>query len=254
MPWTFAHPAAVLPLRRVGGVWLSFPALVLGSLLPDLGYYTGQLALASRAHTLAGLWTICLPSGLVLLVALILLRVPLTRLLPQPHRALFLSALDLPRSSPRHWAVLVLSLLLGALTHQAWDAFTHGHGAMVAQMSWLRVEVAAVIGRTFHVYHLLQHGSTVLGVLALTLAYRRVCRDAIRAMAAHDDGRDPLRRRLLWGMVLAALLCAVVLVALRASSGNVSLLLVRVVVYASSVLVLLYAIAALIWHWHATRH
>ncbi|MFX7840593.1 DUF4184 family protein, partial [Acinetobacter baumannii] len=29
MPWTFAHPAAMLPLRRLCPRWLSWPALVL---------------------------------------------------------------------------------------------------------------------------------------------------------------------------------------------------------------------------------
>ena len=35
MPFTLAHPAAVLPLRR----WLWFPGLVAGAVAPDVGYY-----------------------------------------------------------------------------------------------------------------------------------------------------------------------------------------------------------------------
>jgi hypothetical protein len=37
MPWTFAHAAAVLPLRRCCPRRLHFPALVIGSLTPDFG-------------------------------------------------------------------------------------------------------------------------------------------------------------------------------------------------------------------------
>src|ERR1700744_2163138 len=35
MPWTFAHPAAVLPLRKALRSRLSFCALVVGSMSPD---------------------------------------------------------------------------------------------------------------------------------------------------------------------------------------------------------------------------
>ena len=38
MPFPLAHPAAVLPFRRYCSRWLNFPALVIGSLVPDLGY------------------------------------------------------------------------------------------------------------------------------------------------------------------------------------------------------------------------
>ena len=40
MPWTFAHPAAILPLRRFCPAPLDFSALVIGSMVPDLGYYS----------------------------------------------------------------------------------------------------------------------------------------------------------------------------------------------------------------------
>jgi len=43
MPFPVAHPAAVLPLRRYCPRYLSFPALVVGSLSPDLGYLFGHL-------------------------------------------------------------------------------------------------------------------------------------------------------------------------------------------------------------------
>jgi len=35
MPWTIAHAAAVLPLRRMAGGRLSFAALCIGSVAPD---------------------------------------------------------------------------------------------------------------------------------------------------------------------------------------------------------------------------
>jgi len=74
MPWTFAHPAAVLPLRPLRR--LSFGALVVGSISPDIGYYVGHFDLAGAAHTLSGLVTLSLPTGLVLMVFVRLLHRP----------------------------------------------------------------------------------------------------------------------------------------------------------------------------------
>ena len=47
MPWTFAHPAAVLPFRRIVGRQLPLLGLVVGSMAPDMGYFAGQYAVAT---------------------------------------------------------------------------------------------------------------------------------------------------------------------------------------------------------------
>ena len=88
MPWTLAHPAAVLPLRR-WPKYLPFTGLVVGSMAPDFGYYTGHFDLARDAHSPLGLLALCLPTGLLVVLLLRRLRRPLIELLPQPHRAAF---------------------------------------------------------------------------------------------------------------------------------------------------------------------
>src|SRR6185295_3910580 len=86
MPWTFAHPAAVLPLRRYCPALLNFPALLIGSITPDLGYHLSRKDWSAYAHSLEGSLLVCVPIGLLLLGSLCLLRNPLWFLLPQPHR------------------------------------------------------------------------------------------------------------------------------------------------------------------------
>src|SRR5579885_2837977 len=86
MPWTLVHPAAVLPLRRLGARRLPFAALIFGSLSPDIGYYFSAFDLARFAHTARGLLMLSLPSGLALYVLFAALRPRLVRLLPTPHR------------------------------------------------------------------------------------------------------------------------------------------------------------------------
>ena len=63
MPFTLSHPLAVVPLRRWCPARLNFAALVIGSMSPDFGYFIGQFDAAAFAHTIPGLFTVCLPTG-----------------------------------------------------------------------------------------------------------------------------------------------------------------------------------------------
>lgn len=256
MPWTFAHPAAVLPIRRYGPAGLSFPALVVGSLVPDAGYYLGQLNLATTAHTIGGLFAVCLPTGLVLLLTLCWLRGPLSVLLPQPHREMLAQGLTPPAARSRHVLILILSLLLGAATHLAWDSFTHASGFMVEHMAVLRRAVFEVGDRTMYVYSMLQHASTLGGLFVLLLAYRSRLRGKPLPLAVEAEPRDALRRRLLAAIAGLALAAGAAIVIANSDSAalNLSTLLVRGVVYATSSFVLFYLVVALIWFRWSRNH
>jgi uncharacterized protein DUF4184 len=119
MPWTFAHPATVLPLRRLCPVYLSFAGHAIGSMTPDLGYYIHLSGLAHLAHTFAGSILVCLPTGLALFAALYLLRKPFWFILPQPHRAV-IEPVVASFSTPRLFAA-ANSIVFGAWTHIFWD-------------------------------------------------------------------------------------------------------------------------------------
>jgi Domain of unknown function (DUF4184) len=87
MPWTFAHPAAVLPLHKLGLKHLSFGGLVVGSISPNIGYYIGRFDLAAIAHTSLGLFILCLPTGLILFALVRVLHLPVANVLPEPHQS-----------------------------------------------------------------------------------------------------------------------------------------------------------------------
>jgi hypothetical protein len=83
MPFPVAHPAAVLPLRRYCPRYLSFPALVVGSLSPDFGYVFGHLQVDRFSHRFwAGSFGFCLPAGLLIVWVFYLVRAPLLAILP----------------------------------------------------------------------------------------------------------------------------------------------------------------------------
>jgi len=174
MPWTFAHPAAVVPLKRWAPRYLGFPALVCGSFTPDFGYYFNPYRFADDAHTFAGSFVICIPVGLCLLLLFLLFREPLWFLLPQPHRGAIAPLAAKPvKYSLRALAVAAISVLIGAWTHILWDSFTHAgtwfHGAVPSARTPL-----FVIGSTpIYLRTFLQHGSTLLGIVVMVTAYRR---------------------------------------------------------------------------------
>jgi hypothetical protein len=64
------------------------------------------------------------------------------------------------------WLAVAVSLLLGAASHLAWDAFTHPSAPVVRALDVLRAPLFAVGSYQVFTYKVLQHGGTLLGVLA----------------------------------------------------------------------------------------
>lgn len=247
MPWTFAHPAAVLPLRGLCPRWLSLPGLVIGSLTPDLGYYGGQLGLASFSHTLPGVIVCCLPLGLLLLALLVRFAKPLTVLLPAPHRQLVRGQLaGAPRPAWAAIAVAASSILLGALSHVLWDSFTHAGRWGVTSLPWLSLHLFDAGARPIRVFNVLQHLSTAAGLIAMAVVYRSAVR-AQPVAPSPSAALDAMRTRLL----LAGVVCSVVFgaaVALSpAAPASVSLRVVRTVVWSTSSFAALFLGASLVW-------
>ena len=188
MPATFAHPAAVLPLRRFCGRYLNFGALVIGSMMPDFGYFLGFWELATFAHTVVGSALVCVPFGAMLLAAGRLLREPVVQLLPQPHRRALTEAMaHSPRLGVATWLVASFSILVGAWTHCIWDSFTHAEGWSVQRLAPLMQPVLQIGEVQPPGFYLLQHASTIVGTLLLARAYVAWLRSRPAAASARDD-------------------------------------------------------------------
>jgi hypothetical protein len=128
MPFTFAHPALVTPLHKRGFV---LSALVVGSMAPDLGFYLSLGPIGNRSHhNLADLFTFCIPAGfLALWVFHRVLKQPLLGLLPLPLQTRLQPYAQPFAFAPCRRLLLILaSLLVGALSHLAWDFFCHTPG------------------------------------------------------------------------------------------------------------------------------
>lgn len=204
VPFTLAHPAAVLPLVRRPFDGL---ALVCGAMAPDAAYFlratglevTAQswyepLTNATTTHSLAGL----VPTTLLLASALyLMLRAaarPVGWLAHDRWAAPTVRAAGAPpdRMAPRlswpsRWAWVTVSLLIGTLTHLLWDSLTSSDGFLATRFDALSEPAVADMTWT----DLGQHASTAVGLslLAVVLWRRR------RSLLSDETAT---RRRALW--------------------------------------------------------
>ena len=172
MPFTLAHPAAVLPLRNRVPRILPWSALVIGSMTPDFHYFLLGLS-RDNSHSLPGLFRFCLPVGMVAwLLFHTLMKRPLTLLLPDSESSrLWHCARSSTRISIGSILAAGLAILVGASTHVIWDAFTHGDGWGVARLPELSGSIVILNGYNLTVFRVLQHGSTLVGLMLLARAY-----------------------------------------------------------------------------------
>jgi len=169
VPFTIAHPAAAVLLAKPLGRLGVLSALVIGSISPDLPYFLPLPVSRPASHSLAGLVWFCLPVGLAgYWVFHLALKRPLCALLPPALQARLHPLVD-ERSgrTPARWDALVVSILLGALTHVGWDSFTHAGAPGVRAFPVLDQLLFTVWRYDVFVYKLLQHGSTIAGSLLL---------------------------------------------------------------------------------------
>ena len=149
-------------------------ALVVGSLAPDFRYFLNLAPRGHFGHTFQGIFIFCLPAGLaVLWIFQRIMKLPLLSLAPRSHQQR-LAALAKPFcwGAAGRFALIVASLLLGALSHLAWDAFTHDSGLVVRNLPDMRVPLEE-FGTHRPLYNVLQHGSSLLGLTLLVFWYWR---------------------------------------------------------------------------------
>ncbi|WP_394770056.1 DUF4184 family protein [Lacisediminihabitans sp.] len=166
MPFTPSHIAAVLPFVRVP---FASAALVLGSMAPDLPFFVPLGLHREQTHALAGIVPFDVPLALgCLLVWILVVRAPLLDFAPAWLRRRMPS----PSALPSHWpgrlraaVVVLVSVLVGIVTHLIWDSFTHADGWAVLRIALLREPVGP-----FAVYRWGQYASSLVG-LAIVAAW-----------------------------------------------------------------------------------
>jgi hypothetical protein len=161
MPFTFSHPAIILPFIR--NKKLSATGLIIGSMCPDFEYFIRMKVQSNISHTFLGLLLFNLPLGF--LVAL-LFHETIKRNLIENLPPFFQNKLTTLKNMKwigylkANLFYVLISILIGALSHIFWDAFTHESGYFVQKTPILSYKRSNI-----PFYKILQHLSSLIGLL-----------------------------------------------------------------------------------------
>lgn len=169
MPFTFSHPAIVLPLKYFPNKWFSLTGLVIGSLTPDFEYFLRMKIKSNFSHTLEGVFWFDLPLGILL--AFIFHNIVRNRLflnVPTFLQSRFsnFTKFNWNEYFKKNWIVVIISILIGAFSHLFWDSFTHDDGYFVTHFHVLQNSVK-FYNDHIPILKILQHSSTLIGALII---------------------------------------------------------------------------------------
>jgi hypothetical protein len=203
MPFTVSHAAAVLPLQRFK---LPLTALMIGSMAPDFGYFFSHEANRQLTHGFAGLFIFSGPAGLAvwLFYVAVLEKTTITLLSNRWHTRFAHTDAITPALIVR----AAIAIVIGAVTHLLWDAFTH-RGTFVTNA------IPALSGPTpgfswLPVYHLLHGLSSVVGLVILWMWARHLHRQPARSLIRPYKISERTRIGALWFLGVTSVFVAFV--------------------------------------------
>lgn len=196
MPFTISHPAAVLPFAHWLGRWRVLSALVIGSMVPDFGYFVPWRLPRFETHSAAALFSFSLPVGLAAYwVFQRLLKTPLREVLPDGAYAASLSFAPLAAiGSLRQWLIASGGVLAGAVTHLIWDGFTHEGARGVRMLPGLDEWFVDVAGHELAGPRFLEDFSSIVGLIVVGWFLWRLLRTSAPAQLPQRRLQAPQRR------------------------------------------------------------
>jgi len=167
MPFTFSHPAIILPLENSKRKWFSLTGLIVGSIVPDMEFLLRLRETDCFGHTWLGLLVFDIPAAILLsFIFHNLVRDPLVIHAPKFFRQRFTSLLSFNWNNyfKKHISSFFVSVLIGIASHVFLDAFTHYDGAVAKRSSFFFNEII-VWQHAFPVYLILQVVTSLVGAL-----------------------------------------------------------------------------------------
>lgn len=172
MPFTFSHPAIVLPITYLPKKWYSLSGLIMGSMTPDFEYFIRMKDNSKYSHTWTGLFWFDIPLGLLLIFIFHnVVRNTLIEYLP------FSLNIRLSTFEKFNWnkyfqenkIVVFISLIIGIASHLIWDDFTHDGGYFVEAIPVLKAQVN-ILNHLISVYDILQYLCSIIGGIVMIIA------------------------------------------------------------------------------------
>lgn len=164
MPFTFSHPAIVLPFLKNKNV--SATALIIGSMSPDLEYFFRMKIQSENSHTFLGIFLIDFPLGFIVMMLFHeIIKKPLIENFPVflQKRLNVLKKLNWIEYLKNNLFTVMISFFLGAVSHIFWDSMTHWNGYLVERISFFNIEIY-----TIPLYKIAQHLSSIIGLFFIS--------------------------------------------------------------------------------------
>lgn len=258
MPFTLAHPAAIVVLLRQRAVPVVPMALVAGAMAPDLPYFVPFGALGAgrymsllngiSSHGFTQILLVGMPLALLLAGILWFLDRPVRWAIPESWIPEKHSLGPRPPSTAHAVLWTFHSLLIGLLTHLVWDSFTHSTGWVVRHVALLSHEPFAGMP----IYRLIQHASSLAGLAVLLMWYLSWRRTSITHKEVSVAGQRTVRTMFLLLIILVPAAVAALLglgaAPVPEDAASSELFLQVMILRAGSALLASLAIYAAIWH------
>ena len=165
MPITFAHPAILLPLKKIPQKWISWSALICGAIAPDFQYFYSLKSFSIHTHQwdLSFFWNILIAIFLVGIFHLLIKEVVLYHFIDGPKEQIDqLRTTTWFKSFFRRFPVVIISCTIGSFSHLFWDGFTHEYGFALNYFPILTQRIS--LGEfQIPIYNILQHSSGLVG-------------------------------------------------------------------------------------------
>jgi Domain of unknown function (DUF4184) len=190
MPFTISHAAAVLPFGRQLARWRLLSAAVIGSMVPDFGWFMPWRPARFETHSADALLTFCLPVGLAAYwLFQLVIKGPVMELLPTAAYVRWHgSSAPADYKSLKQWLLVACALLGGAITHLVWDAFTHEGARGLRLFPGLEESAVEINGHRIAGPHLLQDANSLIGLIIVVTIVLYGLRPG------PPEGRPPSRR------------------------------------------------------------
>lgn len=196
MPFTFSHPAIVLPATSLRQKYYSLSALIIGSMTPDFEYFIRMKDYSKYSHTWAGLFWFDVPLGLALLFIFHnVVRNTLIEYLPFSFNVRFsaFEKFNWNQYFKKNIIVVLISLIVGIASHLFWDSFTHDGGYFAESIPILKNDLN-ILNHKISGAVLFQYISSLIGAVVMLIYILKF-----------PEGRKTKQRNILyfWLLVLA---------------------------------------------------
>ncbi len=175
MPFTFSHPAIILPLLKLSKNRVSATALFAGSMAPDFEYFINFQMKQVHGHTNTGMFYYDFPLAILLCFAFhSLVRDALIHYSPRfiKNRWCHYIGYDWSKRWKENWKMIMVSAMIGVFSHTFLDSFTHPHRFMTEHIDFLSSTVS-IFGSEMIVYNIGQTWGSVFGLMAIMAVVMR---------------------------------------------------------------------------------